>query len=64
MGGAGGTGGGGAPLAFGPSTGGGARILAMQDDLQVESAYYQRFDVCPRPSDQTSFRPKMALRAR
>ncbi len=38
------------PLPATPSTGGGARIYPMHDDL-IADIYYEYFTVCPRPSD-------------
>ncbi|MCL4839398.1 MAG: hypothetical protein KJ058_15695, partial [Thermoanaerobaculia bacterium] len=44
------------PLPVPPSTGGGARIYPLHDDLDLEAgigqALYQFFPVCPRPSDR------------
>lgn len=39
------------PLPATPSTGGGARIYPLHDDLQVANVFYEFFPVCPRPSD-------------
>jgi len=40
------------PLPVTPSTGGGARIYPMHDDLVTNGGvYYEYFPVCPRPSD-------------
>ncbi len=45
------------PLPAAPSTGGGARIYLLQDDLVVDgSIYYQYFATCPRP-DHTGATP-------
>ncbi|TDR19361.1 hypothetical protein [Marinicella litoralis] len=38
------------PLPAAPSTGGGARIYPLHDDL-ISDVFYQFFPVCPRPSD-------------
>ena len=38
------------PLPSTPSTGGGARMYPLHDDL-ISDGYYQYFPVCPRPAD-------------
>lgn len=40
------------PLPVTPSTGGGARIYPLHDDLITNNGLFEYFPVCPRPSDQ------------
>ena len=40
------------PLPASPSTGGGARIYPMHDDIITTDGYFEYFASCPRPSDQ------------
>lgn len=39
------------PLPVSPSTGGGARIYSVHDDLVTDTGYYEWIDPCPRPAD-------------
>ncbi len=40
------------PLPATPSTGGGARIYPLHDDLVTNTGYYEYFASCPRPSSE------------